>query len=186
MSYRVAIVTADRVTIGNHFARAEAFAIYSVRDDFTYVHEEDRRPPAEDADPTVACDCHEPAGIATCGPSQHCGVEAAASDGSGSVGYALGGGGCGSGGGCGCGSGGCGGGGGGGDGPIDPRLEKTAAALADVQIVIAGSVGPQALAALSRRGIRAFAVGGSVTKALDKLVGFERRQHERFGARARA
>lgn len=182
MSYKVAIVTADKVTIGNHFARAEAFAIYSVRDDFTYAHEEDRRPPAGDEDTTAACDCGESAEVATRDPCGQDGAKAAADGISGNVGYALGGSSCGSGGGCG--SGGCGGRGGG--GPVDPRLEKAAAALADVQIVIAGSLGPQAQAALRRRGIRAFAVSGSVAKALDKLVDFERRQHERFGARARA
>lgn len=188
MSYRVALVTEDQTTIGNHFARAESFAIYQVRDDFTYAHQENR--PSTGTTTAVesradgrpdACGCADNA-VCETSPGEQSG---SANGGESSVGYALAGGSCGSGGGCG--SGGCGGGGGcgsgGEEGPADPRLEQVAASLADVQIVIAGTLGPQAQAVLARRGIRAFAVSGSVTKALDKLVAFEKRQHQRHLAR---
>ena len=159
MSYKVAIATSDNITVENHFSRAEVFAIYAVHDDFTYSLEENR--------------LHLAGGLAevpNCGeaiPEEFEEIAAA-------------GGGCGSGG---CGGGGCGGGGGG-KGPVDPRLEKIAGALADTQIVIAGTLGPHAEGALARRGIRAFAVSGFVTHALDRLVAFDKFQYTRRVARA--
>jgi len=61
-----------------------------------------------------------------------------------------------------------------------------ARALADVEIVVAGTVGPGAEAALARRGIRAFAVEGSVAKVLEKLVAFDKFQHKRRAASGHA
>jgi len=190
MSYKVAVVTGNNVTIGSQFAPAESFAIYSVRDDFTYAHEENRTWPPDGAEADSGFEatgggCDDGGATTACDSGQRGDGVTTAKNGAGTVGYALGSGGCGPGGcgdGGGCGSGGCGDGGGGG-GPTEPRLERTVAALADVQIVIAGTLGPKAQSALARRGIRAFAVGGDVTKALDKLVAFEKRQHERHAAR---
>jgi len=182
MSYKVAIVTSDNVTIGNHFAPTEPFAIYRVHDDFSYVYEETRPSPLDGSgapdgvyETAGGCGCGDGSATTAAGSNQ-CGASlATAGAPAGIVGYALAGGGCGSG------CGGCGGNGGSG-GPVDPRLERTVAALADVQLVIAGTLSPEAQSAFSRRAIRAFAVGGGVTKALDKLVAFEKRQHERFAA----
>jgi predicted Fe-Mo cluster-binding NifX family protein len=161
MSYKVAIATSDNVTVGNNFGHAEVFSVYTVHDDFTYTHDEDRpRLPAE-ASHSKSQEL----------PEEFLEIVASSS------------GGCGVGRGDGCGAGGCGGGY---LGPIDSKLAKVAEALADVKIVIAGTLGPRVEAAFAQRGIRSFAVEGFVTKALDKLVAFDKFQHKRRVASGRA
>jgi predicted Fe-Mo cluster-binding NifX family protein len=192
MSYKVAIATHDNITIENHFGRAELFSIYTIHDDFTYAHEESRSWQSCDA---TSFEPKPEGSVSQVAPktAKDCGCSSGSADSKsavGTVGYALQGEGCGSGGGCGaggCGAGGCGAGGcgpaGDADTPADPRLERTAEALSDVHIVIAGTLGAHAQAVLLRRGIRAFAVQGGISRALDKLIAFEKRQHARFAAR---
>jgi predicted Fe-Mo cluster-binding NifX family protein len=162
MSYKVAIATSDTVTVENNFGRAEVFSVYTVHDDFTYTHDENRpRLPAEAS--------HSESQAL---PEEFLEIAASST------------GGCGVGRGGGCGSGGCGGGGY--RGPIDSKLAKVAETLSDVEIVIAGTLGPRVEAAFAQRGIRSFAVEGFVTKALDKLVAFDKFQHKRRVASGRA
>lgn len=171
MSYRVAVATTDNQTIASHFGKSARFAIFAILDDFNYRLDELRsvnEQPAESGSPAdCSCACSSKPQAAEVSPA-------------GSVGYALEAGGCGSGG---CGSGGCGGSS---SEPVDPRLQGVIEGLSDVQLVIAGTLGPGAQAALAQRGIRAFAVTGPISKALDKLVSYERRQHERERERTQA
>jgi predicted Fe-Mo cluster-binding NifX family protein len=173
MSYKVAIATSDSITVESHFGQAEVFAVYTLHDDFTYTHDENRLRLVTD----ISC---SPEG-SSCGPA------AAEPEEIQEIVRGGKGGGCGSGGG---GGGGCGGGGGGCGGgykgPIDPFVAKTAEALSDVEIVIAGTLGPQAEAALAQHGIRSYAVEGFVTNALDKLVAYDKFQHKRRVARGQA
>ena len=201
MSYKVAIATSDNITIEKHLARAERFSIYTIRDDFTYEHEEMRSREASgdtgvvtrpdnpeaigSAETSRGCGCSSATQASTCVPPETGRIAAGNASGNNhrqaGVGFALGGGGCGSG--SDCTSGGCGGRVVDNDTQVDPDLERTADALSDVQIVIAGTLGPHAQAVLARRSIRAFAVDGGVTRALDRLLAFEKRQYARFSAR---